>query len=664
MSRLSLTARFWLLGLIAIFFVAGMGVFGLSQMIALQKTLNRVIATSTALSNFRLGDMMHDALNSDVLNSFLVADKTLEGSKDTVMADVSEHAVTFEQTIKENEALPLDADVKAGIEKVKPALSGYIAAAKEITEKSFQDRSAALAQMPKFTEAFEHLEEENGAVAERIEELNLQDKENAIAQAKEDIRRLILFLVVGSVVLIIMIVAVVRSILAPLQETAEALDRLGRGDTNVRVEGTERKDQLGSLARAVENYRKNLIEADEIKAYQVAQQEKSEKARLDALTGMANTVETHARSAVNTVAERTADMERAAGEMAQSANIVSENANEVSTSADVALNSAEAVAAATEELTASIGEISRQVRHATAKTRETVTISNNAAGTIEALNKSVSQIAHVAHLIQEIASQTNLLALNATIEAARAGDAGKGFAVVAGEVKNLAGQTAKATEEITSKISEINEVTAVAVQAMGEINRKISEVDSVSASIAAAMDQQAAATSEIARSVGATAQAARDVSTRILEVSREAGENGNRADNVRNLSRSVDESIDELRSVLVRTVRTATADVDRRTDSRLTLYPKVMATIYADFEHRIDVLDLSTGGLATGLISSLTKGQKVTVSVDGVAGDYTAEVVALDVDQVRYRFTDRMEKMSPIVSFLANQWKNSMIQAA
>jgi methyl-accepting chemotaxis protein len=183
----------------------------------------------------------------------------------------------------------------------------------------------------------------------------------------------------------------------------------------------------------------------------------------------------------------------------------------------------------------------------------------------------VAQIGDVANLIRDIAARTNLLALNATIEAARAGEAGKGFAVVAEEVKNLANQTTNSTEEISRKIEEIQSVTAEAVQAVAQIGTAIRNVDEISTTIASAMEEQSAATQDIARSVSETADAANEVARRIADVSNEARSTGDKATLMRGVAGRVASGVAELRQTIIRVVRTATDDVDRRETPRYEL---------------------------------------------------------------------------------------------
>ncbi|AWK85976.1 methyl-accepting chemotaxis protein [Azospirillum thermophilum] len=359
-----------------------------------------------------------------------------------------------------------------------------------------------------------------------------------------------------------------RLIATPVKRLTATMTALARGDTTVAVPAVGRGDEIGDMARAVEVFKRNSVENEQLRSVQEREREAAEQARRRALETMAETVERETRAAVNEVADRTRDMNDSAETMARSAAQVSANAQSVAAAAEQALANAQTVASATEQLTASIGEISGQVAHATAVSRDAVEQERQTQRAIRTLGDAVTQIGQAATLINSIASQTNLLALNATIEAARAGEAGRGFAVVANEVKSLATQTAKATEEISTQIAQVQAGTAAAVTAVDAIGRAIRDLDGVSGGIAAAMEEQAAATREIARNIAETAHAAQEVSTRIAAVSREAASAEERASTVHAVTTQVASGIDELRRVLVRVVRTATADVDRRREPR------------------------------------------------------------------------------------------------
>jgi methyl-accepting chemotaxis protein len=213
---------------------------------------------------------------------------------------------------------------------------------------------------------------------------------------------------------------------------------------------------------------------------------------------------------------------------------------------------------------AAIREIGSQVSQSTVVVGRAVAAGGETRATMEKLNEQVGRNVAVAHMIGEIAAKTNLLALNATIEAARAGEAGKGFAVVAGEVKQLATQTTQSTYEITRHIGEVREATGASVAAMGRIQQTIDEINVIATSIAAAVEEQGVATAEIARNVTETAEAAREMTRRINEVSMEAQSTGRDTARVRDNTIALNSEVSELQHAVIRVVRTATTDVDRR----------------------------------------------------------------------------------------------------
>lgn len=320
-------------------------------------------------------------------------------------------------------------------------------------------------------------------------------------------------------------------IATPLRKMADATDLLAGGRTDVDVPGLGRHDEIGVLAKAVEVFRTNLIENRRLAAAQEAENE-AKMRRAHALDQLTRQFETNVSALTHGLSSAATEMEATAQSMAEVADRTNHQSTNVASAAHQTSANVQTVAAATEELAISIREIAGQVMQSSHIAERAVSDAQRTDETVQTLTVSVERIGTVVALINNIASQTNLLALNATIEAARAGEAGRGFAVVASEVKELAGQTAKATDDISQQIASVQEATGQAVTAIQQIARTISEMSQISVSISAAMEEQGAATAEIARNVQEAAKGTELVTGSIAEVRQGAGATGAAASQV------------------------------------------------------------------------------------------------------------------------------------
>lgn len=317
----------------------------------------------------------------------------------------------------------------------------------------------------------------------------------------------------------------------PLSAMTDAMKRLAEGDLATTIPALDREDETGTMARAVDVFKTGLIRAQELDRLQAAEWQAREM-RTSSLASLQQTFENKAGGLSGELSTSAVQLKSTAQALFTIAERASDQTASVTVTAEQSSANVQTVAATTEELSASIRDIGRQLDESARITSEAVTYVEQTNATVEALAQGAQQIGDVVILIQSIASQTNLLALNATIEAARAGEAGKGFAVVAQEVKNLASQTAKATEDIVAQVDEIRAVTGRTVQSMHGIGDTISQVNRIAATIAAAVEQQGVATEEIARNIQEAAQGARSVSDTVGDIRSAAAQTGTAASQV------------------------------------------------------------------------------------------------------------------------------------
>ncbi|TGD99486.1 methyl-accepting chemotaxis protein [Methylobacterium nonmethylotrophicum] len=311
----------------------------------------------------------------------------------------------------------------------------------------------------------------------------------------------------------------------PLLVTTGVMTRLAGNDLTVTIEGTERRDEIGAMARAVQVFKDAMIakrEADEAGAIENA----AKMRRAQALDALTQQFEAQVSALTQGLSAASNEMEVTARSMNDTATATTGHSVSVASAAEQASANVQTVAAASEEMASSIHEIAGQVTRSSAIAERAASDAQRTDAMIRKLSSSAERIGDVVALITNIAGQTNLLALNATIEAARAGEAGRGFAVVAGEVKMLAGQTAKATETIAGHISAVQGETREAVEAIQAIGRTIAELRTISMSVAAAMEEQGAATQEIVRNVTQAAQGTHSVTVSIVQVKDGAGSTG------------------------------------------------------------------------------------------------------------------------------------------
>jgi methyl-accepting chemotaxis protein len=390
----------------------------------------------------------------------------------------------------------------------------------------------------------------------------------------------VLALVLG----VVLALKIGRSISAQVSGMADIMSQVAQGDLDKEAPGADRENELGAMARALDVFKRTGKEAkalaaeteaarlqkerdDAARAEEELEAQKLKEAELAAELERQNRLNERVRAFTEGVGEIIAQVTAGAEQLNQSASQMTEIAEatqvqstSVASASEEATTNVSSVASAAEELSASLKEVTQRVTDASNLARDASKDAERTNEIVDGLNSAVKEIGTVTALIQDIAEQTNLLALNATIEAARAGEAGKGFTVVASEVKTLAAQTGKATEDIANQIERMQEVTRVAVEAINAVNKSVQRIDESAGAVAAAAEEQTAVTSEISANVQQAAVGTRDVAHSIASVSERATETGGIAANVRDASNQLNvdaKRLNELVEAFVEDVQAA-----------------------------------------------------------------------------------------------------------
>jgi methyl-accepting chemotaxis protein len=508
-----------------------------------------------------------DDLPSVVEDDAELAAVTLGAKK---VAGQFQAAMALANTFVVNSDPAVAASALARLKFVETALQAIPSA----DEKVLQAVKEASVQLEAYRQALAKLIENS----KEVEELSVEmaDSANAIIKASNAMKadllsdqqrldgesnaniseteRLVIVLALGGFLLGGALAAILgKGISRPMVTMCKAMRELANGNFDVVLPGLGRRDEVGEMAGAVEEFKMQAIaKAERDAAEHDAQNKASAAARRAELIRFADDFESAVGTIVANVSASAVQLEAAAGTLTRTAETTQSLSSQAAGASEQASSNMQSVASATEELSASVDEIGRQVQESNRIAEAAVQQAEQTDGRIGKLSRAAQEIGDVVKLITAIAEQTNLLALNATIEAARAGEAGRGFAVVASEVKSLASQTAKATDEISSHIAGMQGATQESVAAIKEIGGTIAQISSIASTIASAVEEQGSATQEIARSVQTVAQGTHEAAANILEVNRGAAETGSASGDVLESARTLSSESTRLREELDR----------------------------------------------------------------------------------------------------------------
>ena len=474
--------------------------------------------------------------------------------------EASVAAAGISEALKAVEAARSDRQLEA-FEKLKTAVAGYLKQSKNAIEMADGDAGSALMFIKGAERNFADIEKLTDDWITRSSDS--KDREIARAGMRLDQQQMTLTVVLLIVAFAGIVVSflVGRGISRPVVAMSKAMRELAAGNFGVQLPGLDRRDEVGQMAQAVEEFKVQAVaKAESETAGREAKNRELAAARRAELHNLAEGFETTVGNIVENVGSASSELENSAVILTKSSAATQQLSTVVAAASEETSANVQSVASATEEMASSINEIGRQVADSNRIANEAVDQAQKTDARIAELSLAASRIGDVVKLITAIAEQTNLLALNATIEAARAGEAGRGFAVVAQEVKALAAQTAKATEEIGTQIAGMQTATQVSVSAIKEIGSTIGRIAEIATSIASAVEQQGAATQEIARNVQQAAAGTTQVATDIVEVNKGASETGSASSQVLSSAQSLSSEGNKLKVELetfLATVRAA-----------------------------------------------------------------------------------------------------------
>lgn len=500
----------------------------MSKLIILSQDLRFALTKKTATTDPELGRQSQLKHFSWIMSEFAGRERAVLGGIISANGDINEKTLMKLSRFRGKVESGWDIVQKLSTES-NPEVLSTITATKELFFGPFEELreniyNAAVKNTPFPVNAVQWIEESTKAIDTILATQKASTKETEIYVVKliDDINKQLLtdgMIVVISLFLVLLnLYIVIYRITGPIDEMTSAMETLAQGDTSIEIPSTNRTDEIGKMAHAVEIFKENAIARNALEAEQKEAEARAESDKRRTMNQLADSFQHRVQGIIQTVGSAATQLNHTAkhmSELIKHSNVIIENA---ASGASQTTANVQSVAAASEEMTATVSEISSQMYKSNEFVSDSVKKVEGADAHAQALSTSSNKVKEVVELISDIAGQINMLALNATIESARAGEAGKGFAVVAGEVKNLAGQTDKSIHEIELVIGEMNLASENIVSSLSEIKESVTQIAQTAGSVASAVEEQSATTNEIASNMQSASEGTTAISANLTEI--------------------------------------------------------------------------------------------------------------------------------------------------